>query len=371
MPLTPKVRRRTAFPAKIMLAALVAIMAAAACTSFQAPEIKGIRAWINSEPLTIEGLRGKVVLVDFWTYTCVNCIRTIPYLKQWQAKYEDDGLVIIGVHSPEFDFEKDYSNVLQATRDNGITWPVAQDNDFETWKNYSNRFWPAKYLIDKDGVVRYTHFGEGSYDETERQIRRLLVDAGSELLDNSFEPSGDQPVGPAFFETRNASITRELYAGYVRAELGQSVRQPEFFKNTGTIVQFEAPENLKPGYIYFDGVWVVGVEHTRHGRVTTGYEDELSLVYSARSLNAVLTSGSGRPYTVRVKLNGVFLTEENKGQDITIAEDGESFLAVDEPRMYNVVEAPAYSKENALTMSSNSDDFGIFAFTFGIYQTGP
>ena len=360
-----------ASPAKLALAALTAIMISAACTSFQAPEITGIRAWINSGPLTIEELRGKVVLVDFWTYTCVNCIRTFPYLKQWHAKYADDGLVIIGVHSPEFDFEKNYSNVLQATRDYGITWPVAQDNDFKTWRNYSNRFWPAKYLIDKDGVVRYTHFGEGAYDETEKQIRRLLVDAGASLQDSPFDPSGTQPLDRTYMESRRGTVTRELYAGFVLAELGQYVRQPEFFKNPGSVVELEAPEELKPGSIYFDGAWVVGPESTRHGRTTTGYEDALSLVYSARSLNAVLTSESGQPYTVRVTLNGKFLTEENQGQDITIADNGESFLTVNAPRMYNVVEASAYAEDNALTMSSNSDDFGIFAFTFGVYRTGP
>ncbi len=358
-------------PAKWALPALAAIIISAGCTSFQAPEITGIKAWINSESLTIEELRGKVVLVDFWTYTCVNCIRTFPHLKQWHAKYADDGLVIIGIHSPEFDFEKDYSNVLQATRDNGITWPVAQDNDFHTWRNYSNRFWPAKYLIDKDGVVRYTHFGEGAYDETEKQIRKLLEDAGASLLDNPFEPTGDQPLDRTYVETRRAPVTRELYAGFVLAELGQYVRQPEFFKNTGTVVELESPEELKPGHIYFDGTWVVGPESTRHGRKTTQHEDFLSVIYSARSLNAVLTSESGNPYTVQVTLDGEFLNEENKGQDITIAADGESFLTVNEPRMYNVVEAPAYSQDNSLTMSSNSDDFGIFAFTFGVYQTGP
>ena len=364
-------KRKLVSPAKLALTALVAMMLSAACTSFQAPEIKGIRAWINSEPLTIEELRGNVVLVDFWTYTCVNCIRTFPYLKQWQAKYADDGLVIIGVHSPEFEFEKEYSNVLQATRDHGITWPVALDNDFATWRNYSNRFWPAKYLIDKDGVVRYTHFGEGAYDETEKQIRRLLEDAGTSLLERPFEPSGDQPEDRTFTETRSAHVTRELYAGFVLAELGEYVRQPEFFKNTGSVVELKTPDELKRGVIYFDGAWVVGPEHTRHGRETTGYEDVISLVYSARSLNAVLSSESGQSYTVQITLNGEFLTEDNKGEDITIAANGESYLTVNEPRMYNVVEAPAYAFDNALTMSSNSDDFGIFAFTFGVYQTGP
>jgi len=356
--------------AKLLLASLAVAMVAAACTSFTAPEFKGIKAWINSEPLTIEELRGKVVLVDFWTYTCVNCIRTFPYLREWNARYADDGLVIVGVHSPEFEFEKDYSNVLQATKENGIIWPVAQDNDFKTWKSYSNRFWPAKYLIDKDGVVRYTHFGEGAYDETEKKIRDLLIDAGATL---SAPPSatGDQLVDTTFVEARKASVTRELYAGFVLAELGEYVRQKDFFKNTGSVVDLEAPDDLKSGVIYFDGQWVTMPEHTRHGRDTSGYEDTLSLVYSARSLNAVLKSETGEPYTVRIKVDGEYLTEENKGEDVTISANGESFVKVDEPRMYSVIEAPGYTKDNLLTMSSNSDDFGIYAFTFGVYETGP
>ena len=140
-------------PAKLALTPFVLLPIAAACASFPAPEFKRTRAGINSEPLTIEELRGKVVLVDFWMYCCVDCIRTFPYLREWNVKYADDRLVIISVHTPEFEFEKVYSNVLKATQDNRITWPVAQDNDFKTWDNYSNRFWPAKYLIYKDGVV--------------------------------------------------------------------------------------------------------------------------------------------------------------------------------------------------------------------------
>ena len=133
-------------PAKLTLTAFAVLTIAVACTSFPAPELKRTRAGINSEQLTIKELRDKVALVDFWIYSCVNCIRTFPYLREWNVKYADDGLVIIGVHTPEFEFVKVYSNVLKATQDNGITWPAAQ---FKTWDNYSNRFWPAKYLIDK------------------------------------------------------------------------------------------------------------------------------------------------------------------------------------------------------------------------------
>ena len=149
------------------------------------------------------------------------------------------------------------------------------------------------------------------------------------------------------------------------------MRQSDFFKNTGSVVDLESPDDLKPGVIYFNGQWVVWPEHIRHGRDTIGYEDVLALVYSSRSLNAVVSSESGQPYTVGITLNGDFLTDENKGSDVTIAANGESFLSVNEPRMYNIIEAPAYSKDNKLTMNSNSDDFEIFAFTFGVYETGP
>jgi len=144
-----------------------------------APEFGGIEAWINSGPLTMEELRGSVVLIDFWTYTCINCINTYPFLKEMQSKYADQGLVIVGVHSPEFEFEKSYENVVAATQKDALVWPMAQDNDFITWRRYGNRYWPSEYLIDKDGVVRYTHFGEGAYAETEAVIRELLAEAGS------------------------------------------------------------------------------------------------------------------------------------------------------------------------------------------------
>ena len=144
-----------------------------------APEFGGIDAWINSGPLTMEELHGNVVLIDFWTYTCINCIHTYPFLKEMHAKYADDGLVIVGVHTPEFEFEKEYDNVLEATQKDALVWPMAQDNDYITWRRYSNRYWPAEYLIDKDGIVRYTHFGEGAYAETEAVIRQLLAELNS------------------------------------------------------------------------------------------------------------------------------------------------------------------------------------------------
>ena len=356
---------------RLALASLAFVIISAACTTFPAPEFKGINGWINSEPLKLEELRGKVILIDFWTYTCVNCIRTFPYLKQWNDKYADDGLVIVGVHSPEFEFEKDPLNVLKATQNLGITWAVAQDNDFKTWDKWGNKFWPAKYLIDKNGTVQYNHFGEGQYDKTESRIRELLIDAGADLSDDPLVPTGDQIEDQAFLDSGRVQVTRELFAGFVMAEFGEYVRQREFFKNTGSVIQLEAPDKLTPGVIYFDGNWIAWPEHTRHPRNTTGYEDTLSLVYSARTLNSVLSSESGEPYQVLIKLDGEYLTQENKGSDVTITASGESFLNVHEPRMYNVVSEPDYSEDNTLTMSSNSDDFAIYSFTFGSYETGP
>ena len=342
-----------------------------------APEFSGIDAWINGEPLTMEELRGRVVLIDFWTYTCINCIRTFPFLKQWHARYADDGLVIVGVHTPEFDFEKVYDNVVEATLNDALVWPMAQDNDYVTWRRYSNRFWPAKYLIDKDGVVRYTHFGEGGYAETEEVIRELLAEADATFLDENLPLPEDQTLDPAYLITRNAEVTRELYGGYERGlgdllyGRGGYVRQMEYFENKDQVFDFSISGELEPHNVYFQGPWRVGPESSTHGRTTESFEDYLTLVYSATSVNAVLTSESGEPYKVRITVNDEYLTEENKGSDVTIGDDGESYLWVTSPTLYNVISNPSYISRETLKMSSNSPDFGLFAFTFGVYDTGP
>jgi len=140
-----------------------------------APEFSGINNWLNSQPLTQQSLRGKVVLVDFWTFDCINCVRTLPYVKSWYEKYKDQGLVVVGVHTPEYPFERKTENVAAAIKRFGITYPVAQDNAYSTWRAYDNQYWPAAYLIDKKGRIVYTHFGEGNYDVTEQKIRELLA----------------------------------------------------------------------------------------------------------------------------------------------------------------------------------------------------
>ncbi len=296
------------------------------------PEFGGIDAWINGGPLTMEELCGKVVLIDFWTYTCINYIRTYPFLKQWHSRYEDDGLVIVGVHAPEFEFEKDYDNVVEATELNALEWTMAQDNDFITWRRYNNRFWPTKYLIEKDGVVRYTHWGEGGYAETEEVIRELLAEADPSFLDNAQTLPEDQTLDPGFLVARDAEVTRELYGGYKRGESdlvygrGGYVQQAQYYESKGQVTEFNITEDQEPHKINFQGAWTIGPESSNHGRMTESFEDYLALVYSATSVNAVLTSDSGEPYKVRVTVGDEYLTEKNKGSDVIIGDDGESYL---------------------------------------------
>ena len=166
----------TALAALVLSTATFTAAATAAPTPTTAPEFTGIQQWLNSEPLTMGQLRGKVVLVDFWTYTCINCIRTLPYVKSWHEKFKDQGLVVVGVHTPEYPFERSTDNVKAAIKRFGITYPVAQDNQYATWGAYNNQFWPAVYLIDKQGKVVYQHFGEGAYAATEAKIRTLLAE---------------------------------------------------------------------------------------------------------------------------------------------------------------------------------------------------
>ena len=347
-----------------------------------APDFVGITNWINSEPLSLKDLLGKVVLVDVWTYTCVNCIRTFPFIKDWHLKYADDGLLIIGLHAPEFEFEKETKNVAQASADNSIVWPVAQDNDMQTWSAYENHFWPAKYLVDRDGLVRYTHFGEGSYGETENIIRKLLLEAGADLSDDVFVVPADQARDETFNDLLESDpigveITPELYAGYYRnysaVQFGSEpyVVQTEYYKHRDSVGSFTAPEELVLHKVYFNGDWLVESESAQHGRTTENYEDYVAIKYSAKSVNAVITSDSSELCQVRITMDGDYLTYENKGADVMIAADGESYILVTEPRLYAIVDNPGYVQGKELRISPNSADFGLFAYTFGVYEEGP
>ncbi len=343
----------------------------------EAQKIEGISEWLNSEPLTISDLRGKVVMLDFWTYTCVNCIRTWPQLRDWHDRYADDGLVIIGIHTPEFEFEKAPANVVKATETHGIAWPVALDNDYVTWDNYENAFWPTKYLIDARGRVRYHRVGEGAYERIEEVFRELLIESGNNLADDPPINAPDHFPDAKYTEAPDREITRELYACYERGDFEREyygtgyVDQAMYYSGPGQNLQLEAPDYVAPGYLYFNGSWVNERQRALHGRAGEGFEDYVTLVYSARTVNAALAAAHREPIKVRVLLHGEYLTDENRGPDVTIGADGESYLWVDQSRMYHVVAKPTYVQRKELRLSVNSDQLAVYAFNFGIYDKGP
>ncbi len=338
-----------------------------------APRFNGISKWINSEPLKIADLKGKVVLIDFWTYTCVNCIRTFPYLREWYEKYADKGLVIVGIHTPEFEFEKDTNNVLQAAQQYGLSYPIAQDNDYKTWNAYSNRYWPAKYLLDKNGVISYTHFGEGAYDETEQRIRDLLKDAGADLSAVPINPDkGPVPDERAYTGGLETSLTREIYGGYGRnaSFFGAYVSNREYYEGPNMEIFYQDPGDHENNFIYLNGLWINSLESLKHGRETENYDDYIAMKFFATSVNVVLNPDDAEPFKVMIKLDGNSLGEGNKGGDVVIDAGGESFILVDGPRLYHIVELPEFGGHE-LTISSNSPNFALFAFTFGAYDEGP
>jgi cytochrome c biogenesis protein CcdA/thiol-disulfide isomerase/thioredoxin len=254
-----------------------------------APDFTGTQRWFNTpggRPLTLAGLRGHVVLVDFWTYTCINCIRTLPYLKAWYAKYHADGLVIVGVHSPEFSFEKDAGNVAMAIRDDGLKYPVVQDNDLKTWQAWSNQAWPAEYLIDARGHVRHGQLGEGDYAGSEQAIRSLLAEAGAQHLGGMSRPRGAI--------TPSQQTTPETYVGTARAErfVGAPLHGTHLYSGP-------PPGRLALSHFALDGIWTIGQQAARAG---TGAV--LSAKIQARDVYVVLSPPAHGPGRVRVSVDG-------------------------------------------------------------------
>lgn len=334
-------------------------------------EFEGLGPWINSDPFTLHDKRGKVVLVDFWTYTCINCIRTFPYLKEWNRKYSDDGLVIVGVHAPEFTFEKIYENVDKAVLEFGIEYAVAQDNDHQTWQRFNNRYWPAKYLLDMNGVVRYRHFGEGKYEETEFIIRELLDEAGFDVSSIPETSRSVEVENQRGFPNRNQ--TRELYAGTNRNYRGSRFYPPyvgneEYFADFRSPswekeIVFQDPDDLKRDLFYIQGTWDREAEYLKHARETGDYSDYVRLLFSASEVNVVLSAGMS-PYKVIVTLEDEPLDVSEAGANIQFSDEGDSFIIVDRSKMFSLVELSNFQTRE-LKLSSNSKDFSIYSFTFG------
>jgi cytochrome c biogenesis protein CcdA/thiol-disulfide isomerase/thioredoxin len=300
----------------------------------RAPEIQGTQRWFNTpggRPLTLASLRGRVVLLDFWTYSCINCIRTLPALRAWDGRYRRDGLTIVGLHAPEFPFERDAGNVERAIARNDLRYPVAQDNDFATWRAYGNQYWPAKYLIDARGRVRYVHFGEGEYDTTERAIRALLAEAGHDRLGRT---------ASARVETPGAVATPESYLGSERAE--------RFLNGSLTpgVHDFTLPSGavaaLPPSHLAYRGAWRIDPSHA----TAAGPGARLYLRFSAKRVFLVLGARGGAR-TVAVELDG----------------RPRRHLTVTENRLYDVVKLARPGDHTlALTLERGTE---AYAFTFG------
>ena len=320
----------------------------------RAPDFAGIERWINSEPLKIEQLRGKVVLVDFWTYTCINCIRTLSYLKDWDRKYSDKGLVIVGVHTPEFEFEKKYENVLKAVNDYQLKYAVAQDNNYVTWNMYQNRYWPHKFLIDIDGYIRYDHIGEGNYEETEKMIQSLLQEKMErENKKNGISKNITKPMEAAEVDFYKVG-TPEIYFGYEfsRGNFGN----PEGTKADQTI-DYKFPFSITANNVYLGGKWKNNADNME----LDDEEGSILLIYEAKSANIV--AGSEQGSTIFVSLDNEFLNNKNKGDDIAI-EGNSSISSVKEFKLYNLANAEEYGA-HALNIDVQGKGFKIYTFTFG------
>lgn len=308
-----------------------------------APDFSGATNWINiPKPLSVGELKGEVVLVDFWTYTCINCIRTLPFVTKWYDKYKDHGFVVIGVHTPEFAFEKDAGNVQSAIKRYNIHYPVVQDNDYAIWNNFNNQYWPAEYLIDAKGNVRRTHFGEGEYDQTEMAIQALLKEAGQKVS-AGLESMPDQ--------TPTDNISPETYLN--------STRMQYYFPggSTGDGKQvFTLLDSIPLNTFSFGGEWTINSENA-----VTGKNAVLNYHFIADKVFLVLRPGiTGNIARVKVFLDGKALSDLNKGSDVNSGE-----VLIDSDRLYNLIDLKGSGGEHALKLEFLAPGIEAFAFTFG------
>jgi thiol-disulfide isomerase/thioredoxin len=313
------------------------------------PSLDGIGPWFNSPPLTREQLKGKVVVIDFWTYSCINCLRSIPYVRAWDEKYRKDGLVVIGVHAPEFAFERDPANVERAIKELGIRYPVALDNDWKLWRALKNNYWPAHYFIDAQGRIRYYHHGEGQYELSERIIRQLLAEAGHAPMDVGMaraSASGAEAAA-AFSDVRSP----ETYIGYTRADR---------FVSPGGLLRDQpktyAAAPLKLNDWALEGSWLDGKQSARS--LLPGAK--ISFRFHARDLHLVLGSANGKPVRFRVTLDG---QAPGANAGIDVAADGSG--VVREQRLYQLIRQKGPIADRTFTIEFLDPGVEAFAFTFG------
>lgn len=313
-----------------------------------APNLQGISGWINSQPLNLMQLRGKVVLIDFWTYSCINCIRAIPHLNAWESEYGSNGLVIIGVSTPEFQFEHNYSNVLAAVKQFGIKYAVALDNNYSTLEAYNNHYWPADYIIDKNGDIRAEQFGEGDYNQTEQIVRELLTNAGY-AVPNSLTNSS---LGVNF----SAIGSPEMYFGYLNLAGHTSYFSSEDQLDPNQTVSYPAQNITQPNTIYLQGQW-----YDAPDSMIAVNGSKILLVYKADKVN-VVASGNWHNTSLVVKLDGKNLNQSELGSDARLV-NGEAVVNVSSSRLYNIVATQSYGV-HVLEIDAKPN-FRIYTFTFG------
>jgi cytochrome c biogenesis protein CcdA/thiol-disulfide isomerase/thioredoxin len=315
------------------------------------PSLDGAVEWLNSPPLTAAGLRGKVVVIDFWTYSCVNCLRTLPYVRAWAEKYKDQGLVVIGVHAPEFAFEKDIGNVRQAVKDLKVDYPVAIDNDYAIWRAFKNEYWPAHYFIDAQGRIRHHHFGEGEYVESEKIIQQLLAEAGA----NHVAAGTVQPelAGAALAPVSGQVQSPETYLGYARAEKFASPGGAEHDENHA----YSAPAQLSTNQWALAGTWNVSQENA----LLVNAGGRIVYRFHARDLNLVLGPGAdGKPVKFKVRIDGAAPSDDH-GIDTDAAGNGE----ITGQKLYQLIRAKGDIKDRTFEIEFLGSGAEAFAFTFG------
>jgi thiol-disulfide isomerase/thioredoxin len=323
----------------------------------KAPEFSA-DSWINSSPLTLGTMRGKVLLIDFWDYTCVSCIRTFPYLQLWHRLYGPLGLVLIGVHTPEFEFARDPQLVAEAVKRFGLGFPVAVDNERRAWRAFHNEASPCQYLIDKDGMLAYSHCGEGDYADMERLIQQLLKKAHPELDFNSprFTPHSDPSHGGAMCK----EPTPEMYLGYIRAD---SLANADCYQQLVSAA-YRPAATLPIDHFDIAGQWLAMPEDIKHAAGAAGNYDSLRLRYRAKSVYLIAGSDDGAAIDVLATQDGNSFSTDTRGANLKVRVDGQSYLPIGPKRVYYLVENRSFG-EHVLELRLSRAGASFYAFSFG------
>ena len=350
----------------VLLAAILAIGLSAPSnavgSAFQSlPDLSGGEGWLNSPPLTREGLLGKVVLVDFWEYTCINCLHTLPYLAEWYRRYKDDGFVIIGVHTPEFTFSANPANIAVATKRLGVSWPVLLDPNRTLWSRFDNQVWPHEFLYDQSGNLIENAEGEGNYQETERKIQAAI-----KSRDPQFHPPPLMALLPQDNYTKPGSVcyphTPEVQAGIMR---GAGPANLARYMNPSVENNFADPGSHQDGVIYLHGFW----RTTDQAVISAGNDSAAALKYHAIQVVAVMRPEEGYLTRVRVTQDGAPVPHQDAGADIRYGADGFSYVDVEQPRAYDLIMNKHFG-QHELSLAPARYGLGLYSFDFESCEVG-